>query len=69
MYKCKLCGSRFASTGGLERHREVCCKDKQQPTPVVCRWCGEEAPTRGSVAGLVHRWGPRGHRFTPRKNP
>ena len=33
------------------------------PKKVVCATCGETAPDRSSLAGLVHKWGPTTHPF------
>lgn len=33
--------------------------------PATCRHCGEQAGSTGSLSGLVHRWGPKDHRFEP----
>lgn len=32
---------------------------------IRCATCGEAAGGTGSLAGLVHKWGPRGHAFRP----
>jgi hypothetical protein len=49
------------------RERARARLESGEAAPTVCSVCGEEAGSTGSLAGRVHRWGPRAHAFEPKR--